>query len=67
VTGRLQVALTEGVDIAARMLRPQLQKVEGISEEDMKLIKEAKKEAARKKQVTNSEEKKGTNTARLRP
>jgi hypothetical protein len=39
VTGRLQVALTEGMDIAARMLQPQLQKVEGISDEEMKRIK----------------------------
>jgi hypothetical protein len=39
VAGRLQVALTEGVEIVARMLQPQLQRVEGISEEEMKMIK----------------------------
>jgi hypothetical protein len=39
VAGRLQVALTEGVDIVVKILQPQLQKVEGISEEEMKLIK----------------------------
>jgi hypothetical protein len=51
------------------MLQPQLQKVEGISEEEMKLIKAAKKEAeaSRKKQETTSKVKKGNSTDRFRP
>jgi hypothetical protein len=39
LSGRLQMAVREGVELAARMFQPQLPQVEGITEDEIKLLK----------------------------
>jgi hypothetical protein len=39
ISGRLQMAVREGLELAAKMFQPQLSHVEGITEEEIKRLK----------------------------
>jgi hypothetical protein len=63
---RMKVTCVKGLEFAGRMFEVQLPDVEGLTEDEIKIMKAPEKEAeSRKKEA--SEEKKGTKEARFRP
>jgi hypothetical protein len=51
LSGRLQMAVREGVELAAKMFQPQLLQVEGITEDEIKLLHERLKMSNRREKA----------------